>query len=288
MKRLIKQTATFIVPLSLGLFLAQSAMACDNAQQAKSEFNAAMQQAKQKNHSNAVSHFDQSLTFCPGNFMVHYQYANSLTALRKFSEAKQHFNKAMQVAGSDSFYGKALAGEAKVLAVEGKLLLASRKLKEAGHFSKELWIAELLKRVNAKLSETQLSSAELLRSINAPTRMMGEMAGIDLYIHFDTGLASLSEIGQFEIDQLAQVLEDESLEGKSFKIIGHADMRGSDARNQTLSESRAQTVLSELIKTNPQLKNRIRAMGKGESQPLCEGSDDLALKCNRRVELMVE
>lgn len=69
-------------------------------------------------------------------------------------------------------------------------------------------------------------------------------------------------------------------------VEGHADRRGSEARNQALSAARARAVATWLTERGaPQ--ERLVVRGYGSRRPLATGDDDEALARNRRVEVYV-
>lgn len=70
-------------------------------------------------------------------------------------------------------------------------------------------------------------------------------------------------------------------------VIGHTDSVGADQYNQQLSEKRALAVGDYLVNNGVQ-KQRMAAMGKGESQPIADNSTEAGRAKNRRVELMLE
>jgi len=67
-------------------------------------------------------------------------------------------------------------------------------------------------------------------------------------------------------------------------VVGHTDSMGSDAYNQKLSERRAQAVVAYL-ESKGVAAGRLRASGKGESQPVADNATEEGRAKNRRVEL---
>lgn len=67
-------------------------------------------------------------------------------------------------------------------------------------------------------------------------------------------------------------------------VMGHTDSTGSDAYNQTLSENRAQSVATVLIRGGVQ-SARIATKGYGESQPKASNTTEEGRAANRRVEI---
>jgi len=72
------------------------------------------------------------------------------------------------------------------------------------------------------------------------------------------------------------------------EIGGHADSRGKDAYNQTLSEARANSVRDWLLAHYPQLNAAsLTAVGFGESKPVATNKTQTGMALNRRVEFKV-
>lgn len=73
----------------------------------------------------------------------------------------------------------------------------------------------------------------------------------------------------------------------SIQIIGHTDDVGNDADNQLLSEQRAKAVATAIIAKGIS-PNRIQSIGKGETQPIAENTNDEGKRKNRRTEMLVK
>ncbi|MFL5787531.1 MAG: OmpA family protein [Flavisolibacter sp.] len=69
-------------------------------------------------------------------------------------------------------------------------------------------------------------------------------------------------------------------------VIGHTDSKGTNKYNQTLSENRANSVASYTI-LNGIDKNRLTAIGKGETDPIATNSTEEGSASNRRVEFVI-
>jgi outer membrane protein OmpA-like peptidoglycan-associated protein len=101
-------------------------------------------------------------------------------------------------------------------------------------------------------------------------------------VQFEQGKAKLLESSKEELNKLTKYL----LENKDVKaeIIGHTDNLGDDQVNQKLSQERAESVRQYLIKGGVD-GNRIKAKGKGESEPNTSNDTPEGRAMNRRVEL---
>jgi outer membrane protein OmpA-like peptidoglycan-associated protein len=101
-------------------------------------------------------------------------------------------------------------------------------------------------------------------------------------VQFEQGKAKLLESSKEELNKLTKYL----LENKDVKaeIIGHTDNLGDDQVNQKLSQERAESVRQYIIKGGVD-GNRIKAKGKGESEPNTSNDTPEGRAMNRRVEL---
>lgn len=69
-------------------------------------------------------------------------------------------------------------------------------------------------------------------------------------------------------------------------IIGHTDAQGTDQYNQALSERRAESAAS-LLATYGTPRDRVRTMGRGESEPIADNDTEWGQQQNRRVEVVI-
>ena len=105
-------------------------------------------------------------------------------------------------------------------------------------------------------------------------------------INFDTGKATIKPESYKILDDVGSIL------GRwpqlRIEIGGHTDSRGSDARNQQLSEARAKAVLDYLTNKFPELDaGQFTVVGYGERQPIATNTTALGMAKNRRVEFKV-
>jgi len=69
-------------------------------------------------------------------------------------------------------------------------------------------------------------------------------------------------------------------------VTGHTDDTGSAEYNQALSERRAESVKSVLVQQGV-ASARVRAVGRGETQPVATNSTPEGRQQNRRVEIII-
>jgi OOP family OmpA-OmpF porin len=119
---------------------------------------------------------------------------------------------------------------------------------------------------------------------------MAEKVTLAADVLFDFDRAVVKPEGKAKLDDLTQKIRGINLE--VVIAIGHADMIGSDAYNQKLSERRAASVKTYLVSKGIE-PNRIYTEGKGEKQPVkacpkVRGKALIAcLQPNRRVEVEI-
>ena len=106
----------------------------------------------------------------------------------------------------------------------------------------------------------------------------------NLLITFATGSAELTPETIRVLETVAKALQSDRLAGFAFRIEGHADPRGAPELNQKLSEERAQSVVAYLSNKLGVLPERMRAVGKGASEPLNQLQPDAVE--NRRVTIV--
>ena len=106
---------------------------------------------------------------------------------------------------------------------------------------------------------------------------------VALYINFDTDKASIRPDGRPAVDEITKLLEkDPSLK---LTIEGHTDNVGDPAHNKALSQQRADAVMGSLLAAGI-AKERLSAVGLGDTKPVADNKDEEGRAKNRRVELV--
>jgi outer membrane protein OmpA-like peptidoglycan-associated protein len=103
-------------------------------------------------------------------------------------------------------------------------------------------------------------------------------------VTFDVDSAALQPSFRPTLDQIAQNLR--QYPDSLIDVYGHTDSTGSDAYNQTLSESRARTVANYLAMQGVS-GARIRSQGFGETLPIADNATEEGRRRNRRVEIKI-
>jgi outer membrane protein OmpA-like peptidoglycan-associated protein len=103
-------------------------------------------------------------------------------------------------------------------------------------------------------------------------------------IQFDTGSAEIRPESTPALQDVARMLEDHP--NLRVAIEGHTDATGSESANQNLSRRRAEAVKQYLTAEAGIAPSRLRAIGKGESNPVASNDTAEGRQSNRRVELV--
>lgn len=116
----------------------------------------------------------------------------------------------------------------------------------------------------------------------------GAGPSVNIPINFNTGSVVLDEETRPNVAVLAHALADPSMQGRQFLFVGHSDARGADQLNVSLSLQRAEAMSQSVIALEPSLAGRIRVEGHGAREPIDAGSDERALRANRRLQVLIQ
>ena len=103
-------------------------------------------------------------------------------------------------------------------------------------------------------------------------------------LNFKTAKYNIEEKYFQELDNLKSLLVNENK--IKIEIAGHTDNNGSELANQLLSENRAKSVKSYLVKNGID-KLRINCVGYGEKQPIADNNSKQGREKNRRIEIRI-
>jgi len=108
--------------------------------------------------------------------------------------------------------------------------------------------------------------------------------GLNERLLFGIDSSSLSSPARETIDHLTVVLKDVGIHGAA--VEGHTDSTGTPAHNRELSKRRAEVVKAELVSAG-MTEAAVRALGKGERQPIASNATNEGRAQNRRVVIVV-
>jgi outer membrane protein OmpA-like peptidoglycan-associated protein len=134
----------------------------------------------------------------------------------------------------------------------------------------------------AQLAHAQRLSKES-RGLGARSDARGIVLTLDSVL-FSTGKADLKPGAERVIGRIASLLN--AYPDRGILVEGHTDSVGSDEVNLELSRARADAVARALA-TDGVSRDRIRARGFGESQPIAGNDTPSGRQQNRRVEIVI-
>jgi outer membrane protein OmpA-like peptidoglycan-associated protein len=117
-----------------------------------------------------------------------------------------------------------------------------------------------------------------------------QRVGEGIVVTFESGLLfpvdsdQMLPAGRDNLNNLAQSLQ--RYPETEVLVIGHTDADGSDAYNLALSERRA-SASANLVASYGVPRDRVRTMGRGESEPVADNTTEWGKQQNRRVEVVI-
>lgn len=167
---------------------------------------------------------------------------------------------------------------------EASLLRKTAELERALDEQEQALRGERQARVDAE-QRASAALASLQQIANVKEDARGITVTISGSVLFRTGESLLLPVALHDLDRVGDALED--LADKSTIVVeGHTDSSGSSSYNRGLSQARADTVRNHLIGRgiDPAM---IRAVGKGEDEPIADNRTPEGRANNRRVEIEV-
>ncbi|MEB0039579.1 MULTISPECIES: OmpA family protein [unclassified Pseudomonas] len=138
-------------------------------------------------------------------------------------------------------------------------------------------------RAQARLAARDAQIKQLQDSLNAKQTARGTLVTFGDVL-FDVNKAELKSSGMMDVNKLAQFLQQNP--DRKVVVEGYTDSSGSTSYNQSLSERRADSVRTALVKMGVD-PTRIVAQGYGKEYPVADNSSNSGRAQNRRVEVTI-
>lgn len=126
---------------------------------------------------------------------------------------------------------------------------------------------------------------ELRQTTQVREEPRGTIVTIPGNVLFTTGKASLLPGAMESLYRIVTALKDQR-EDQPITVEGYTDARGSEDKNQQLSQKRADAVRRFLVDHGVP-SERVTAVGKGESNPVADNDTPEGRAMNRRVEIVI-
>jgi len=120
----------------------------------------------------------------------------------------------------------------------------------------------------------------------APKVVVTEPVSITLNVEFDTGKSNIKPKYHNEIKKVADFMKEHP--DAKMEIQGHTDNVGKAAYNLKLSQARADSVMKDLTTKFGIEKDRLTAVGYGETKPIASNATKAGKQQNRRVQAVAQ
>lgn len=138
--------------------------------------------------------------------------------------------------------------------------------------------------------KAEQSAAAAMASLNKIAQVKEEQRGVvitlDGQVLFVTGKSELLPIAKDRLNQVAAALKDMG-DSQLASVEGFTDSRGDDGMNMKLSQERANVVMQYLVSQGVKAE-KLRAVGRGEANPVASNETPEGRANNRRVEIIVQ
>lgn len=138
-------------------------------------------------------------------------------------------------------------------------------------------------RAQARLDARDAQIKKLQEQMNAKQTDRGTVVTFGDVL-FDLNRSELKPAGMRDVQNLAQFLRDNP--DRKVIIEGYTDSTGSDSYNQSLSERRAMSVKSALVRMGVE-PSRLVTQGYGKEYPVADNNSQSGRAMNRRVEVTI-
>jgi outer membrane protein OmpA-like peptidoglycan-associated protein len=154
-----------------------------------------------------------------------------------------------------------------------------------------------LKTKDAELAKEKAARTDAERKLAAAMKSLEEVAKVKEdargtiitlsgAVLFRSSESALLPIAESQLQKVADALEAYE-HGRTIIVAGHTDSIGPANANTMLSQARAESVRDFLVEHGVPA-DRIRAVGKGEDEPIADNKTPEGRANNRRVEIIVE
>lgn len=105
-------------------------------------------------------------------------------------------------------------------------------------------------------------------------------------VQFSPNSATINKKSASLLDRVDKVLG--TVSASSIAVEGHTDSTGSPETNREVSAKRAEAVQSYMVNKGSISSNQIKAIGKGQENPISDNKTSRGRAENRRIDLVIE
>jgi outer membrane protein OmpA-like peptidoglycan-associated protein len=154
-------------------------------------------------------------------------------------------------------------------------------------------LAETTAVANEARSEAAKAQADAAKAQQTADYANNRINGLDdfdpiktITVNFNTGSSTLGPKARATIDEAAAWVKTQNTKGWVVAVVGYADSSGNTARNRSLSERRANSVIYYLVtKHNLPQQRLVQPFGYGQLEPTASNKTAAGRAKNRRVEI---
>jgi outer membrane protein OmpA-like peptidoglycan-associated protein len=140
--------------------------------------------------------------------------------------------------------------------------------------------------VHLNLSVVGMAAAASAATAHPQNEVTGPSVAIP--ITFETNSTIVDAATRNNIVKLSEALKDPGFQNRHFVFVGHADVRGTESHNVSLSKDRAEAIYQTLLARDPTLQGRVEVIGRGSADPLDPASTTEAFSRNRRLQVLLK
>ncbi len=150
---------------------------------------------------------------------------------------------------------------------------------------------EELRRTKEQLSQAEMESKAAMEALHhikggqVKNDARGTIITLSGNVLFEQGKATLLPAARSTLGDLAKALV--KMKAQTLIIEGYTDNTGSDKRNATVSQARAEAVLGYFASQGI-AADKMKAVGKGNTNPIAKNTTAEGRATNRRVEIVVQ
>lgn len=283
-------TLTKVIASSVLVFSLPSLASAKDCSESQKLFEQGLEAGKLGLWTKATNTIKQSIDICQ-KFDNWYLLGQAQYFSQEYPAAESAYIEARKFAKSEDQIALAIARYSEVRNKQGLHSEASNLIHDARglHSNPPKWMTALALTIDEKLNGQKVSSANLTRALTElpPKSFHKYQPKYSLRLNFKFNSDELVHPEAFDPNVVVQALSSPELEGKTFSLIGHSDVRGGEGYNESLSVKRATAIRTAVSQISPELATRINVEGKGEASPLYKGDSEQEHMLNRRVEIAV-